>query len=141
MEEKVEVITSKKVVTDPRVKTEPPQQVFETKKTIFRLYQVIWYILGVVEVLLTFRVIFRLFGADPTIGFSNFIYTLSGPFSNPFFGVVAPTTVEDTAAYIEWSTLIAMIFYFVVASGLVKLFQMVKPVTPEEVEQAVDEDK
>ena len=38
----------------------------------------------------------------------------------------------------EWSTLIAMAVYAILAYGLVALFQLIKPTNPEEVEQNVD---
>ena len=114
-----------------------PQQAYTTKKAIFRTYQIIWYILGVIEVLLAFRFVLRLLGANPASGFTTFIYTLSSPFSYPFQGIIGTTRFGDNA--LEWSTLIAMIVYLIVAYGLVKLFQLIKPTDPVEVEQTVDQ--
>ncbi len=132
------VTTTKKVVKEPRVKTGHPQQVFETKKTIFRTYQVVWYFLGVIEVLLTFRFILKVAGADPYSGFANLIYSASAPFVWPFIGVLGITTAPKGGTTIEWPVLIAMVVYAVVAYGIVQLLQFVKPVTPEEVEESVD---
>lgn len=109
---------------------------FERKRHIFRAYQVVWYVAGVIEVLLAFRLLLRALGANPASGFSQFIYGVSGPFAIPFVGVVAPTVAGR--AVIEWSTLLAMLVYMVVAFGIVKLMQFVKPVEAEEVERTVD---
>lgn len=130
--------TVKQVTTAPPVRTEHPQTVYETKKSIFRTYQVVWYILGVIEVLLAFRVFLRLVGANPASGFATFIYTLSEPFAGPFAGVLRMSIAPQAGSVMEWSTLLAMVVYWIFAYGLVELLQFIKPVTPQEVEQAVD---
>lgn len=114
-----------------------PQQAYTKKKVIFRTYQIIWYILGVIEVLLVFRFVLRMLGANPNSGFTALIYSLSSPFAYPFQGIVGTTRFGDNA--LEWGTLIAMIVYLIIAYGLVKLFQLVKPTDPQEVEQGVDQ--
>lgn len=130
------VKTTKVVKETPPVPREHPAKVYEKKKTIFRSYQVIWYILGVIEVLLAFRFLLKLIGANSTAGFASFIYGISGPFANPFLSVVAPS-ISGTSI-MEWSTIIAMLVYLIVAYGIIRLFQFMKPVTPSEVEQTVD---
>ncbi len=118
------------------VVVDSPQKTYQTKKAIFRSYQIIWYILGVVEVLLAFRVLLKLLGANAFSGFTSFIYSISGPFALPFAGILG-TTVSSALVF-EWSTLIAMAVYFIVAYGIVDLFQLVKPTNPEEVDKTVD---
>lgn len=118
------------------VVVDSPQKTYQTKKAIFRSYQIIWYVLGVIEVLLAFRVVLKLLGANAFIGFASFIYTISSPFALPFAGILG-TTVSSALVF-EWSTLIAMAVYFIVAYGIVALFQLIKPTNPEEVEQTVD---
>lgn len=113
-----------------------PQKTYQTKKAIFRSYQIIWYILGVIEVILAFRVILKLLGANAFSGFASFIYAVSGPFALPFSGILG-TTISANSVF-EWSTLIAMMVYFIVAYGIVALFQLIKPTNPEEVEGTVD---
>lgn len=113
-----------------------PQKTYQTKKAIFRSYQIIWYILGVIEVILAFRVVLKLLGANAFSGFASFIYAVSGPFALPFSGILG-TTISANSVF-EWSTLIAMMVYFIVAYGIVALFQLIKPTNPEEVEGTVD---
>lgn len=118
------------------IKEEAPQKVFDKKKKIFRINQVIWYILGTVEVVLAFRILLKLLGANAQSGFTSFIYAISNPFALPFAGVLGITGVSEMI--LEWSTLIAMAVYAILAYGIVALFQMIKPTNPEEVKQAVD---
>jgi uncharacterized protein YggT (Ycf19 family) len=115
---------------------EHPQKVYAKKKVIFRAYQVIWYILGLVEALLAFRFILKALGANTGSGFTNFIYILSDPFALPFRGIF-PTSVAQTNA-IEWSTIVACIVYLIAAFGIVQLFQLIKPTNPQEVAENVD---
>lgn len=129
-----QVVRRTKIV--PPVVTESPQKVYEAKKVIFRTYQIVWYILGVIEILLAFRFILKLLGANPFSGFTNFIYALSDPFALPFAGILRISA--SSGMVLEWSTLIAMIVYGIVAYGIVSLLQLIKPTTPTEVEQTVD---
>jgi hypothetical protein len=130
-----QVVRQTSVVT-PHVDAGSPQKAYQAKKAIFRTYQVVWYILGVIEVILAFRIVLKILGASTASGFTNFIYAISAPFSLPFAGILG-TSVGSVSVF-EWSTLIAMAVYAVIAYGIVALFQLVKPTNPEEVHQAVD---
>ena len=130
-----QVLKTTKVIA-PDVKTETPQKVFEKKKAIFRTYQVVWYILAVIEILLGFRVILKALGANPLSGFTDLVYALSDPLALPFSGILK-VTVSGNSVF-EWSTFIAAIVYALIAYGIVYLIQIVKPVTPHEVDQEVD---
>ena len=130
-----QVVKTTKRVVPPPIKTEPPQERYESKKAIFRAYQIIYYILGVVEVLLFFRIVLKAFGADPLSGFAYLIYTVSGPFAAPFAGMF--NNIEQGQNVFELGTFIGCFVYLVVAIGLVYLFQMVKPTSPKEVEENV----
>jgi len=134
-EQPTRVVTTTKQVP-PQIHTEHPQKVFEKKKAIFRTYQVIWYILAVVEILLGFRVTLKALGANAFSGFANLVYALSDPLALPFRGILQ-TNVEQASVF-EWSTIIAAIVYAIIAIGIVQLMQLFKPVTPDEVEQTVD---
>ncbi len=101
-----------------------------TTKPLYRGTQVVWYILGLIEVLLAFRFILKLLAANPNAGFSNFIYSVSFPFATPFLNVFRVTRVEGNV--FEWTTLLAMLVYWLVAWGIIRLFFMSKTVsTPE----------
>jgi hypothetical protein len=134
----VNIVTpSTTTLSDGRpVVEQPAQKVYEKKKTIFRTYQIVWYILGVIEVLLAFRFILKMLGASTRSLFTSIIYALSAPFALPFLGMFGATS--EGRYVIEWTTLVGMIFYVILAYGIIKVFQIVKPTDPEEVESTVD---
>lgn len=116
----------------PQAKGEAPQKVYEKKKTIFRFNQIIWYILGLIEVLLVFRIVLKALGANSFVGFTSLIYSLTAPLVAPFSGIFGAFTTGNSM--IEWSTIIAAIVYFIVAWGLVYLLNIVYPITPKDLE-------
>lgn len=118
--------------TEPEVVGEAPQKVYEKKKTILRSNQIIWYILGFIEVLLTFRLFLKMMGANQYVGFTSFIYSITAPLALPFSGVVGISATGSSI--LEWSTIIAGIVYLCVAWGLVYLLEIVYPITPRDIE-------
>lgn len=132
-----QVVRTTKTVTPPPVQTEHPQTVYKKKKVIFRTYQVIWYILGIIESLLAFRVVLKMLGANASSGFASLIYTITDPMAQPFRGIFQ-ISANEQGAVLEWSTFVAMIVYGLIAFALVQLMQFMKPTTPQEVEEKVD---
>lgn len=130
-----QVVRKTKTQIDPLVKEEAPQKVFDKKKKIFRINQIIWYILGFVEVLLAFRIVLKALGANPSSSFTGFIYSITGPFALPFRGILGESI--DGGSLLEWSSVFAVVVYLVIAGGLVYLLDLVNPVSKEEVEDAV----
>jgi len=114
----------------------PKSTDLKKKKVIFRTYQIIWYILGVIETLLAFRFVFKLLAANPGSPFVRGIYNASSSLIAPFRGIF-PTPVVEGSVF-EWTTLVAVVVYAVVAYGIVYLLQLVKPVEPQEIEETVD---
>ncbi len=97
---------------------------------LYRGTQIVWYILGLVEVLLAFRFVLKLLGANAGAGFTSFIYMVTAPFAAPFVTVFRIS--KAAGSVFEWTTILAMFVYFVVAWGIVKLLVMGKTVsTPE----------
>jgi cation transport ATPase len=88
--------------------------------------RIIWYIAGVLLVLLAFRFVLALLGANPNNGFADFIYSASHPFVAPFFGLFGYTNQIGVSKF-EIYTLIAMAVYAVVAWGLAKLVTIDHP--------------
>lgn len=133
----IESLSPEQVVKKTTTQTEPlargaaPQKVYETKKTIFRFNQVIWYILVFVEVLLVFRVALKALGANPFAGFTSLIYAITTPLTVPFRGILGMSTTGSSV--IESSTIIAGIVYLCVAWGLVYLLDLIYPITPKDV--------
>lgn len=99
-------------------------------KPLYRGTQVVWYILGIIEVLLAFRFLLKLLGANPGAGFTKFIYGITYIFANPFLSVFQRSQVQGSI--FEWSTILAMIVYWIIAVGIIRIFLMSKTVsTPE----------
>lgn len=106
-------------------------------KPLYRGTQIVWYLLGFIEALLAFRFLLRLLGANPAAGFSSFIYKLSYPFAAPFINVFRMTQVQGSV--FEWTTLLAMLVYWLIAWALIKLLLMSKPVSATEAADKLDE--
>lgn len=100
-------------------------------KPLYRGTQIVWYILGIIEVLLAFRFVLKLLGANAAAGFTSFIYNITYIFAAPFLSVFRSTRVVEGSVF-EWTTLLAMLVYWMIAVGIIKLFLMGRTVsTPE----------
>jgi hypothetical protein len=109
---------------------------------LYRGTQVVWYLAGLLEIILAFRFLLRLFGANPDAGFTSIIYSLSAPFVAPFMAVFNIQRVEGSASVVEWTTLLAMLVYWLIAWAIVRLLVMGKDVsTPEAAVRLEDQDK
>jgi hypothetical protein len=99
--------------------------------------QIVSYLLRILEVLLALRFFLKLFGANPAAGFTNFIYSISQPFVAPFQNVFQSSTIQSSAGVstFEWTTLLAMLVYWIVAAILVRLFTLA-PARPRVVREA-----
>ncbi len=106
-------------------------------KPLYRGTQIVWYILGVLEVLLAFRVILKLLGANTAAGFTSFIYNVTQPFVAPFINVFRVTKVSGSV--FEWTTVLAMAVYWLIAFGIIKLFLMSKSVSTPEAAAKLDD--
>ncbi len=111
-----------------------------TTKPLLKGTQIVWYILWILEALLAFRFVLKLMGANPLAGFTSFIYTITGLFAAPFLAVFKSTTVQGSI--FEWTTLLAMLVYWMIAVAIVRLFLMSKTVsTTEAAAKLEDEEK
>lgn len=95
----------------------------KTGEENFTARRVVYYILGILEVLFAFRLMFKLLGANLDSGFVSFIYATSHVFLAPFTAILRAATIQgiETKAVLEFSTIIAMIVYALIAGGIVKL--------------------
>jgi uncharacterized protein YggT (Ycf19 family) len=96
-------------------------------RPLYRATQVVWYILYVFEALLAFRFVLRLLGANGAATFTQIIYALTAPLAEPFRAVFGVSRVAG--ATFEWTTLLAMFVYWLLAWGIVSLFAMSRPVS------------
>ena len=105
--------------------------------TLFRTTRVLWYLFYVIEVLLAFRFVLKLLGANPGAGFTEIIYTLSAIPLAPFRFVFNNNAVGGSV--IEWSTLLAMAVYWVLVWGIVKLVLIPRTVDTRRAEDAIEQ--
>lgn len=87
---------------------------------------VIWFIVGALSILLAFRFVLKLLGANPSSGFVDFVYNISGVFTAPFDNIFGVTTTNtDTfRSVFEPSILVAAAVYALIGWGLVKLLNV-----------------
>mgnify|MGYP000259448775 CR=1 FL=1 len=105
-------------------------------KPIFKGIQIVWYLATILEVLLAFRFILKLTGANPLASFTSFIYTLSRPFAAPFLAVFPRTVVEGSI--FEWTTLLAGLVYWIVAVAIIRIFSMSRTTSTSEAAAKMD---
>lgn len=86
--------------------------------------RIIYYALGVIEALLGFSFVLKALGANPASSFVRSVYAVSAPFATPFQSIFGNSSA-GAGSVIEWSLVIGMIVYLIVALGLVKLFRLI----------------
>ncbi|MBI2356045.1 MAG: YggT family protein [Candidatus Doudnabacteria bacterium] len=106
-----------------------------TVKPIYYGASVVWYIVGIVDGLLGLRFVLRAVAANPAAGFTDFIYRATAPLTDPFINVIRSSRIES--GIIEWSTLLAIAVYWLLAWAIVRLFFIARPVSDAEAEQEI----
>lgn len=87
--------------------------------------RVVWFIAGILLVLLGLRFLFALLGANPSNGFANFIYNVTHPFVSPFFGLFNYNYTVGHSRF-EAYTLVAMVIYALIAYGIARLITLTR---------------
>jgi cation transport ATPase len=85
--------------------------------------RIVYFVLGVLEIILLLRFIFRLLGANQGSDFVMFLYNLSHVFVGPFNGIFNDQALGRSV--FEISTLVAMIVYALIAWGIVSLGNLI----------------
>lgn len=139
MSELKETVTTSKEEGTDETGTQVQQQ---TKKINSRVEadgktiasNIVWFIVGLIEVLLAFRFVLKLLGANPSSGFVDFIYGITGILTAPFdkiFSVAKPETGDVVGSVFEPSILVAAIVYALLGWGIVKMLNLNRPNSPE----------
>ena len=86
----------------------------------------VYFFFGTLEILLAFRLVLKLTGANIASAFVGLIYGLTGVFVLPFEGIFRRGYAQgvETTSILEPSTLVAVIVYAVMAWGIVKLIRI-----------------
>lgn len=108
------VIQTETVVSRPVA----PQKV----ATYSAVDQLIYLIFGILEILLLLRFIFRMFGASTAAPVTRMIYNVTNILMAPF-RFIFPTNVVEGAVF-EWSVLVAMILYALLAWIIMQLIRI-----------------
>lgn len=91
-------------------------------KTRTLITRLIWYIVGVIAALLALRIVLLLLNANPETPFVDLVYSLSSIFVVPFSGIF--TQPDYTRVYVDTSSIIAIVVYWIVGIGLAKLINL-----------------
>jgi hypothetical protein len=86
----------------------------------------VYFVFGILEILLVFRLIFKLIGASLASSFVGLIYGLTGIFILPFEGIFRRGFAQgvETTSVLEPSTLVAIIAYAILAWGIMVLLRI-----------------
>ena len=88
----------------------------------YRAVQVVWFLAGLVDVILAIRFVMKLLAANPASGFVSFMYNLSEPLIAPFRGIFG--TPAAGGSVLEPASLVAIVIYSLIAWGLVTLIRL-----------------
>lgn len=88
----------------------------ERSRPLCRGVQAVWYLLGLVEIVLALRFVLHVRAANPSAGFTQFVYGVSLPFVVPFQAVFPASGAQGYV--FEWTTLLAMAVYWLLAGVL-----------------------
>jgi hypothetical protein len=94
----------------------------------FTAVRIVYLILGILEILLGFRLMFKILGANPSSSFVSFIYSISKALLVPFEAIFRTATTQgiETKSVLEPSTIIAMIVYALIAWGIAKFIIIIR---------------
>lgn len=95
----------------------------ERRLGLFQVNRILWSLLSFLEILLAFRFVLRMIGANPDSGFAVLIYGITGIFAAPFNGLIETPTAGGFP--LEVTTLIAMIVYGLIFWGIAYVIRMV----------------
>ena len=100
------------------------------KFAIGKLNDYLQWFLMVLETILLLRFVLKMFGADPRNPFASFIFTLTDVLLVPFRNILPQSSLGGYQAF-EFSTLFAILIYFLIIFAL-KRFLRILISSPEE---------
>ncbi len=95
----------------------------DTKQESLTARRIVGIIFGVIEIILAFRLIFKLLGANPENGFIKGLYAVTHVLVGIFEGIFSKATTSgiETTAVFEPATLITMVVVVLIAWLVLKL--------------------
>jgi hypothetical protein len=129
-------------MTDYRVvRTTQHEEGREQRIATFKVTQLIWLFLGLLEIMLAMRVVFKLIAVNADNLFASLLYFVSGIFVAPFASLADAPAVGGMV--LEISTIIAMFVYLLIAWGLERIVYVLfyRPRGPVSVRQTIVSDQ
>jgi hypothetical protein len=108
---------------------------YREEKAVVRSYNIVWFLVGLIDAALGFRFVFEIIGANPASGFTQVVYALSYPFAQPFRSIFGVTNVAGS--FFDWSLLLGMVVYLLIGYGLIQVLRIIKPVTTDDANHRV----
>lgn len=128
MQEQQKVVTKQQTSrqADGAVVQENTRSVQSSSDSKSTAVNAVWYLCGLICIVLGIRFVLKLTGANPSNAFVDFVYAVSGVLSAPFDSIFGVTTVEGetVSAAFEPSILVAIAVYVLIAWGIVKLLRL-----------------
>jgi YggT family protein len=109
--------------TSSEVQTTQKEPERERRIFTFKVTQLVWLLLGILEAFLAVRFVLKLIAANPANPFAVFIYGFTNLFLFPFAGLTA--TPAAGGMVLEISTLIAMLVYGLIGWGIERLIWVI----------------
>jgi len=95
----------------------------EYRQMIYKITQFVWFLFGLLEALIGFRIVLKLIGANPGNWFTAFVYQSTDIFLWPFQNIIANPSIQGFV--LEITSFIAMLVYALVAWAIVRLIWLV----------------
>jgi len=117
------------------VKTTAHEAGQEQRFATFKVTQLIWLFLGILESMIALRVVFKLLGVNAANAFATLLYGVTNIFVAPFESLVGAPSAGGMV--LEISSIIAMIVYALLAWGIERIVYVVlyRPRGPVSVSQ------
>ncbi|HWQ04852.1 MAG TPA: YggT family protein [Longilinea sp.] len=101
------------------VRTTEHEQGREQRVTTFKVTQLIWLLLGILEALIALRVVFKLIGVNEANTFAVLLYNVTGIFVAPFASLIGAPAAGGMV--LEISSILAMFIYLLIGWALAKV--------------------
>jgi len=107
----------------------------EQRVTTFRVTQILWLLLGLLEAAIALRVIFKLIAVNAANPFAVLLYNVTNLFVAPFASLTGAPAVGGMV--FEFSSIIAMVVYFLLAWAVERIVYVIfyRPRGPVSVRQ------
>lgn len=119
------------------VRTTEHEQGRDLRIATFKMTQLIWLFLGILEALIALRVLFKLIGVNAANSFATLLYNVTNLFVAPFASLVEAPAASGMV--LEISSIIAMIVYLLIAWAAERIVYVLfyRPRGPVSVRQTI----